>query len=75
MNKIFEALNCQDATIREKAMMCLVLVGVQEYELVGNYLQAICKVTEQSVANDDSKIGAQAMEFWTSLAEEEYARI
>ena len=75
MNKIFEALKSQDVTIREKAMMCLVSVGVQEYESVGKYLEAISKLTEQTVANDESSVGAQAMEFWTSLAEEEYNRI
>ena len=46
MNKIFEALKSQDVTIREKAMMCLVSVGVQEYECVGKYLEAIIKLTE-----------------------------
>lgn len=58
MNKIFEALKSQDVTIREKAMMCLVSVGVQEYECVGKYLEAIIKLTEQTVANDESSVGA-----------------
>ena len=37
MNKVFEALRCQDTEIRENAMQCLVEIGAQEYDSVQYY--------------------------------------
>ena len=38
------------------------------------YFQKICEVTSNAAKHDDEKVGAQGIEFWTSLAEEELRR-
>jgi hypothetical protein len=35
----------------------------------------VCQLTGTTARGDDEKLGAQAIEFWTSLAEEEYSRM
>lgn len=75
MQKIFEALNCKDSEIRESAMQVLVEVGRQEYEYVEYYFPQIAQVTAYVANNDESKVGAQGIEFWTTLAEEELSRL
>lgn len=74
MNKIFEALENKDVEIRENAMQCLVEVGRQEYNYVQHYFQKIAEVTSKSALHDESRVGAQGIEFWTTLAEEELNR-
>jgi hypothetical protein len=39
------------------------------------YLTRLFEITSNAALNDEDKIGAQAIEFWTSLAEEEYSRL
>ena len=38
-------------------------------------MEQIREVTGQTAMNDDAKVGAQGIEFWTSLAEHEYERL
>lgn len=55
-------------------MQTLVEVGRQEYEYVENYFTQISTATAKAARSDSEKVGAQGIEFWTSLAEEEYER-
>lgn len=55
-------------------MQTLVEVGRQEYESVHHYLEPIFLATANAARTDSEKVGAQGIEFWTSLAEEEFAR-
>lgn len=75
MEKLFEALTIQEEETRVVAMQTLVEIGRQEYESVQYYFEKICQVTAYIAKNDDEKVGAQAIEFWTSLAEEELRRV
>jgi hypothetical protein len=75
MARIFEALTVENEDIRVIAMQILVEVGRQEYEYVKYYFQKICEVTALAAKSDSEKLGAQGIEFWTSLAEEESHRI
>ena len=74
MNKIFEALANKEVDIRENAMQCLVEVGRQEYNSIQHYFLKIAEVTSKAALHDESKVGAQGIEFWTTLAEEELTR-
>lgn len=74
MGKIFEALENKNDSIRETAMQCLVEVGRQEYNYVTHYFQKIAEVTSKAAMHDESKVGAQGIEFWTTIAEEELQR-
>lgn len=55
-------------------MQSLVEVGKQEYEFVTHYFAKIAEVTSNAALHDDGKVGAQGIEFWTTLAEEELLR-
>lgn len=74
MSKIFEALDNKAVEIRENAMQCLVEVGKQEYISVTHYFAKIAEVTSKAALHDEGKVGAQGIEFWTTLAEEELSR-
>jgi importin subunit beta-1 len=53
----------------------LVEIGKQEYEHIQNYFQHICEVTGKLAKSENETVGSQAIEFWTTLAEEELRRI
>lgn len=75
MAKVLEAMRAPDVGIRETAMQCLVEIGRQEYEHMGAYINQIAELTRQVAFNDDMRVGTQGIEFWTTVAEVEYARV
>ncbi len=74
MQKVFDALQNPVEDIRVTAMQTLVEIGRQEYESIEFYFPTICTVTAAAAKNDEQSVGAQGIEFWTSLAEEELSR-
>lgn len=74
MNKIFEALENKDVEIRTLAMQCLVEVARLEYNYIQHYFHKIAEVTSKAALHDEQNVGAQGLEFWTALAEEELIR-
>ena len=74
MEKVFTACGLPDEEIQEYALHCLREIAVQEYEIVQFYFENICKVTEAATKSTSPKVGAQAFEFWTTLAEDETER-
>lgn len=56
-------------------MLCLVELVRLEYENLGFYFVKIADITAASTQSEDPKVGAQGIEFWTSLAEEEIYRL
>ena len=74
MNKIFEALEVPQTVVRENAMQILVELSRLQYESMEFYLQKIAIATSQAANNDEQTVGAQGIEFWTTLTEEEIHR-
>ena len=74
MQKVFEALRSSEIDIKETAMQSLVEIGRQEYQLMGGYLEEISRLSQDKVFNDESRVGCQAIEFWTTIAEVEHVR-
>ena len=56
-------------------MQIVVELARQEYENIQHYFAKFCDLTANAAKNDEESIGALALEFWTSLAEEEQMRI
>lgn len=75
MSKLFEAFQVPDEDIRIIAMQTLVEIARQEYESVEFFFDQVCQVTSTLARGEDEKLGAQGIEFWTSLAEEEHGRL
>ena len=79
MQHLFEAFKVAPSSDSEEvkvvAMQTLVEVARLEYEAVDYYFPQIAQITSDGAKGEDEKLGAQGIEFWTSLAEEEQARI
>ena len=56
-------------------MQTLVELAREEYDSVEFFFDQVKQVTAQAAQGEDEKLGAQAIEFWTSLAEEEHRRM
>ncbi len=74
MSKIFEALEVPQVTVRETAMQILVELARLQYENIELYFQKIAIATNFAANNDEQSVGAQGIEFWTTLTEEEIYR-
>src|SRR3569833_1604879 len=74
MTKILTAAKSTNEEIRKVAMQTLVEVARQEYDSLQFYFDEIFQLTSLLAIYDDQSVGAQAIEFWTSLAEEELGR-
>lgn len=74
MSKIFEALEVPQVTVRETAMQILVELARLQYENIEFYFQKIAIATNFAANNDEQSVGAQGIEFWTTLTEEEIYR-
>lgn len=75
MKQLFGAFENNDEEIKIVAMQTLVEVARLEYDVVEYYFASIAAITAAAANGPDEKLGAQGIEFWTSLAEEEYSRI
>ena len=74
MQKLFEAAEIPDADIRESAMQCLVELARLQYEEIQFHFDKIAIITSKAATGDEQKVGAQGIEFWTSLCAEEIDR-
>jgi hypothetical protein len=52
----------------------LVEIARQEYDSVEFFYPQVCSITSEAARGEDEKVGAQGIEFWTSIAEEEHSR-
>ena len=71
MKQLFGAFQVDDEEIKIVAMQSLVEVARLEYDAVEYYFAEIAAITSAAAKGEDEKLGAQGIEFWTSLAEEE----
>lgn len=74
MQRLFEAFKIPEEDIKVIVMQTLVEIARQEYEAVEFFFDQLCAITAEAANGPDEKVGAQGIEFWTSLAEEEYSR-
>ena len=75
MGKVLdEALDTNNVQIRETAMQCLVEIGRQEYATIQSYMEKIWQKTSYLARSDQTEVGSQAIEFWTTIAEVELSR-
>ena len=69
-----EATISPDQRIRHAAFEVLVGVAEEYYEYLEDYISAIYDLTVKVLHGDDPQIGLQAIEFWSSICEEEIGR-
>jgi hypothetical protein len=73
MRCLFKASGIDDLDVREIAMKTLVELVKQDYDFIEDYFNDLTQLTVGAI-NGDDKVSAQAIELWSSLADEEFER-
>ena len=74
MQCVCEATTCEDVRVRIAAFEVLVGIAENYYEFMSNYIQAVYDLTVKAAKQDQPEVGLQAIEFWSTICEEELAR-
>ncbi|KAM0946031.1 putative importin-beta domain, armadillo-like helical, importin beta family [Dioscorea sansibarensis] len=71
MRVVCEATLSPDLKIRQAAFECLVAISSTYYEKLAAYMQDIFSITAKAVREDEEPVALQAIEFWSSICDEE----
>ena len=71
MKTVCDATQAQSAAVRTAAYECLVQIAYQYYDKLQAYMQAVFELTFKTIRADEEQVALQAIEFWSTLAEEE----
>ncbi|KAK1269638.1 Transportin-1 [Acorus gramineus] len=71
MRVVCEATLSTDVKIRQAAFECLVSISSTYYEKLSSYIQDIFNITSKAVREDEEPVALQAIEFWSSICDEE----
>jgi importin subunit beta-1 len=71
LETICDATQCGDARVRAAAYECIVQIAFQYYDKLQSYMQTLFQLTFATIRNDEEKVALNAIEFWSTLAEEE----
>lgn len=74
MQVVCEGTRSNDARIRQASYECLVAIATEYYPYLMPYMNTIFELTKWTVHNDEESVALQAIEFWSSIAEEEAER-
>lgn len=71
MKVVCEAAVSQEAENRKAAFECLVQISSTYYDILEPYMQTIFELTSNAVRGDQESVALQAIEFWSSICDEE----
>ncbi|EYU19659.1 hypothetical protein ABFS82_06G099600 [Erythranthe guttata] len=71
MRVVCEATLSTEVKIRQAAFECLASIGSSYYEKLAPYIQDIFNITSKAVREDEEPVALQAIEFWSSICDEE----
>lgn len=71
MNTIYKAAKSEDERIRCAAFEGLVCIGENYYDKLPEYIRSLYELTDEAIRKDVEPVALQAIEFWSSIAEEE----
>ncbi|KAI3815696.1 hypothetical protein L1987_15375 [Smallanthus sonchifolius] len=71
MKVVCEATLSPELKIRQAAFECLVSISSSYYEKIAPYMQDIFNITAKAVKEDEEPVALQAIEFWSSICDEE----
>ena len=74
MQCVCEATTCADVRVRIAAFEVLVGIAESYYEYMSTYISAVFELTVRAAKEDQSEVGLQAIEFWSTICEEEIGR-
>ncbi|XP_042481167.1 importin subunit beta-1-like [Macadamia integrifolia] len=71
MRVVCEATLSPEVKIRQAAYECLVSISSTYYDKLAPYIQDIFNITAKAVKEDEEPVALQAIEFWSSICDEE----
>ncbi|GFY83804.1 ARM repeat superfamily protein [Actinidia rufa] len=71
MKVVCETTVAKEADIRQVAFECLVSIASTYYDVLEPYMQTIFELTLKAVKGDEEVVALQAIEFWSSICDEE----
>ena len=71
MSAICEATQCTDPRVRAAAYECIVNIAYQYYNKLRDYMPTLFQITFETIRKDEEQVALQALEFWSTVAEEE----
>lgn len=71
MRVVCEATLSPDVRIRQAAFECLVSISSAYYEKLAPYIKDVFAITSRAVREDEEAVALQAIEFWSSICDEE----
>ncbi len=71
MRAICEATQAPDLKIRERAFECFTSVGELYYDKLQPYFDTLFQLSTTAIRSDDPAVGMQAIEFWTTICDQE----
>ncbi|KAF8396965.1 hypothetical protein HHK36_018602 [Tetracentron sinense] len=71
MKVICETAMSKEAEIRQAAFECLVSISSTYYEVLEPYMQTLFELTANAVKGGEEAVALQAIEFWSSICDEE----
>ncbi|CAD5322468.1 Armadillo-type fold [Arabidopsis suecica] len=74
MKMVCETACSKEAEIRQAAFECLVSIASTYYEVLEHYIQTLFELTSNAVKGDEESVALQAIEFWSSICDEEIDR-
>eukprot|EP00741_Cyanophora_paradoxa_P021338 tig00021348_g20597.t1 len=69
-----EATLATDPAVRVSAYECLVKIAALYYDKLAPYMQTLFNLTFKAIKSDDEAVGQQAVEFWSTVCDEEIDR-
>mmetsp|Transcript_6215 Transcript_6215/g.9298 ORF Transcript_6215/g.9298 Transcript_6215/m.9298 type:complete len:858 (-) Transcript_6215:252-2825(-) len=71
MQVICEATQCTDAGVRRGAYECISAIAALYYSKLQPYMEVLFQLTLRTIKEDVPEVSLQALEFWSTLCEEE----
>lgn len=71
LKTICDATQSLDSGVRAAAYECIVQIAFQYYDKLQTYMQTLFQLTFATIRSDEEKVALHAIEFWSTLAEEE----
>ncbi|BFG36435.1 hypothetical protein CerSpe_227090 [Prunus speciosa] len=71
MKMVCETALSKEVDIRQAAFECLASIASRYYVVLEPYMQALFELTSNAVKGDEEAVALQAIEFWSSICDEE----
>jgi len=71
MQVVCEAAASPEVKVRVASMECLVKIAALYYDKLAPYMQKLFNLTLEGIKRDDEQVAQQAVEFWSTICDEE----